>query len=243
VPTCILRIVLLTGAALALVAQPASAQAAPLPLEGESFNAAKSGASNVGELDVDFDCPAGTFAFDAAGPATGPYPGTYSETGSSTFDPFPEPDPGAFFGHAIRRLRIRFTINSSTGDVVGVKSLGRNPSDPDVPSGARCGAGQFERFALFANLFYTALIRTDEGVFLDGGFAAMFARVFPDLTDPDTDGSTFDEFFSVPFEPEPTRFTKHDCQAKQNAALVAELFPGGKKECKDFVKGKDKKDK
>jgi hypothetical protein len=212
--TRIMRFLVLTGAALALVAQPALGETAPPSLDAEHFGTVRHVSADIP------DCQAGTFTFDASGLATGPYPGSYGESGSSSSaQPF------------------RFAITSPTADIVGAK--GPSGLDPTQFITFRfCVAWGDPLDTIQAYSSYEALIRTHAGVFLDQGKSGWALSALPSTLDPNDDRSGFDEdFFQI--EPrQPTPFTKQDCKAKQYAALVAKVFSGGTKECRDFVKAK-----
>ena len=207
---------LLTAIALTLaVAAPATAQQPPAPLAGETLE---------GVAEAEYDCDPtgpGSATFDAAGVAEGPYPGTFEESGRFDFVPREQIGGGGFYVPRTTDFRARFEIDSVAGDVVGTKSKSYPP-----------GAGLFGACPgqMLSEADYDAIIRTADGTYRDRGTSFVFMNTPPEPT------SFFLENFtaSTSFAP----FTKQDCKDEANAQLVALAFPGGEKECKDFVKGK-----
>lgn len=194
-----------------MIAALALAAPAQAQLTGETL---------TGVPEVDWDCNpdrSGSATFDVTGVAEGPYPGTFEETGRFDFrSHVRNPAGGGFLISAISDFRARFSIDSVAGDVVGVKAK-------SYPQGSE-PFGECPFFMLSEG-DYDAIIRTEDGTFRDSGTSFVYMPTPTSFTESFTASTAF------------APFTKHDCKDESNAAFVALAFPGGEKECKQFVKG------
>lgn len=106
-----MRLRLGVAAAVAVLAWPALAAAAPPSLTGETFSA-----TFVESVGLCTSSPP-TILWHARGTAAGPYPGTFEETGRFEIDPV---GSGINFGPLVN-VTATFTINSFVGRVFGIK--------------------------------------------------------------------------------------------------------------------------